>query len=328
MNLTRSPIATVDLNMLRALDALLESASVASAAERLAITPAAASNALRRLREHFGDALLVRSGSRMVRTVLGERLREPAAEGMRAVTKALAIAPSFEPRHATGTVCVATSDHVDAVWLEPLRAQLARDAPQIEIVLLPYARESAARAAEGEVDLVIAPQARFADSLRAVYFVDEPYALVLRKGHPQGRRRLDVDAVAELPHLVVSPVGDASPTAVDRALAEVGRRRRVLRRVTSFSSGLLIVATSDLVGVVPQSFAALHASRLDLRLHELPIVVRPARLSLAWSARLHDDPLHAFVRRRLTALAKSAGQRRQSDRAARSRSSSPSRPRS
>lgn len=299
----RSPIGTADLNMLRALDAHLDSASVAVAARRLGITPAAASNSLRRLREHFRDPLLVRSGSKMVRTSLGERLREPAAEAMRAATAALAVGPAFEPRHAVASFRVATSDHVDAVWLEPLRERLKKEAPSLEVVLLPYSDESGARVAEGDIDLAIAPRTGLPEAARVVRFVEEPFALVVRAGHPHARGRLDVERFTRLAHLVVSPVGDSRPTSVDRALGALGRERRVLRRVTSFSSGLLIVATSDLVGVVPRSFAVVHATRLGLRVRELPIAVPPAKLCLAWSARRHDDPLHAFVRRLLIEIA-------------------------
>lgn len=298
-------MALVDLNLLRALDALVSTESVAVSAGLLRITPAAASNALRRLRDHFGDPLLVRVGSRLSRTTLAEQLREPAAQAMRAATQALSFSPSFEPTKATGAIRVATSDHVDAVWLEALRRRFEKVAPGLEVLLLPYSADASRGALEGEIDLVIAPRTRFGAALRVVHFVNEPYALVLREAHPSARRRIDVDELVALSHLVVSPSGDLYETAVDRVLSTLGRRRRVVRRVTSFSSGLLMVATSDLVAVVPRSFASVHASRLELRLRALPLEVPPGRLDLGWSPQLHDDPVLTFVRRELAALARS-----------------------
>jgi DNA-binding transcriptional LysR family regulator len=221
---------------------------------------------------------------------------------MQAAARALGVVPSFDPAQVTGSFCVATSDHVDAVWLEPLRARLEKKAPGVEVLLAPYSSEVPRRALEGDIDLVIAPRTRFVSALQVVHFVDEPYALVHRADHPRARGRIDLEALADLPHLVVSPTGDSGATSFDRALGTAGKRRRVTRRVTSFASGLLIVATSDLIAILPRSFAALHAERLGLRVRPLPIEVPPARLDLAWSPRLHDDPLHTFVRRELGAL--------------------------
>jgi hypothetical protein len=73
-------VSAFDLNHVRALYFLLEEAHVARAARRLGITPAAASNALRRLRSDFDDELLVRTGRTLVRTPLAEQLRGPARE--------------------------------------------------------------------------------------------------------------------------------------------------------------------------------------------------------------------------------------------------------
>jgi DNA-binding transcriptional LysR family regulator len=303
---SRDALAAIDLNMLRALDALVDASSVAVAAERLGITPAAASNALRRLREHFGDPLLVRQGARMRRTPLGERLREPTSDALRAVERVLAIERTFDVSRAEGALRVATSDHVDAVWLEPVRARLLEEAPRVELLVQPYSSDAPARALEGTVDLVVAPRTRFVEALRSVHLADDPYVLVSSREAPFAIEDVDATQLSILPHLVVSPSGDADATSVDRALARMGLQRRIARRVTSFSAALLIVASSPLVSVVPRSFVTLHASRLGLRFVDLPLEVSPARLYVAWSPRLHTDPLHAHVRRVLVACAREA----------------------
>ena len=55
-------LRNVDLNLLHALYALLEERHVTRAAERCFLSQSAMSRALERLRETFGDVLLVRSG--------------------------------------------------------------------------------------------------------------------------------------------------------------------------------------------------------------------------------------------------------------------------
>ncbi|KIE96080.1 transcriptional regulator [Actinobacillus pleuropneumoniae] len=53
-------IRTVDLNLLKAFDALLQERNVTKAAQRLSVTQPAMSAMLNRLRDSFGDPLFVR----------------------------------------------------------------------------------------------------------------------------------------------------------------------------------------------------------------------------------------------------------------------------
>ena len=65
----RTPATTeLDLNLLVVLDALLAERSVTRAADRVGLSQSAASHALKRLRDHFGDPLLVRSRDGMALT--------------------------------------------------------------------------------------------------------------------------------------------------------------------------------------------------------------------------------------------------------------------
>lgn len=242
----------------------------------------------------------------MRRTPLGERLREPASEALGAVERVLAIERPFDVSRAEGILRVATSDHVDAVWLEPARTRLSEEAPRVEIIVQPYTFDAPARALEGAVELVVTPRSRFVEALRSVHLADDPYVVVTSREAPFVIRALDAAGLALPPHLVVNPSGDADATAVDHALARLGLQRRIARRVTSFSAALLIVASSALVSVVPRSFVALHASRLGLRFVDLSVEVSPVRLYVAWGPRWHADPLHAHVRRMLVAFARQA----------------------
>src|SRR5690348_3066788 len=64
----------LDLNLLLPLRALLEERHITRAAQRSFLSQPAMSRALGRLREMFGDPLLVRSGSTFERTGRGEQL--------------------------------------------------------------------------------------------------------------------------------------------------------------------------------------------------------------------------------------------------------------
>ncbi len=120
--LDRSTIHTMkgssfDLNHARALHHLLDEAHVTRAARKLGITPAAASNALRRLRDDFGDPLLVRSGRSLVRTPRAEQLRVPAKEILLAAERLFEQGRPFDPATASWEVRLTASDRIAELLL-------------------------------------------------------------------------------------------------------------------------------------------------------------------------------------------------------------------
>ena len=78
-------LSSLDLNLLVALDALLREANVSRAAMRIGLSQPATSHALQRLREVFGDPLLVRAGVRMELTPRALALRGPLAQTLEQV---------------------------------------------------------------------------------------------------------------------------------------------------------------------------------------------------------------------------------------------------
>jgi DNA-binding transcriptional LysR family regulator len=67
-------LRNLDLNLIHPLHALLEECHVTRAAKRSFLSQSAMSRALERLRDMFGDPLLVRNGRGYERTVRGERV--------------------------------------------------------------------------------------------------------------------------------------------------------------------------------------------------------------------------------------------------------------
>lgn len=303
----------VDLNLLRSLHAFLDAGSVSGAARSLGITQAAASNALRRLREHFGDEILVRSGAHMRSTPLAERLRPLVREAMGAASRVLGEPAPFVAAETEAELRVATSDHMETVVLEPLIAALTRLAPRVRVGVEPFSPAAVARTHSGEVDLVLAPRTHMGEGLRVTRVLEEPYAVVVRRRHAaldEGATTISLEAFTTLEHVVVAPAGGGSrppDTATDRALHERGRSRRVTRMVTSFSQALLLVSTSDHLAIVPWSFAARFAGRLRLALLRAPLDLAPSRVDAGWSERVHHDPLHVWFRQQVIEVARREG---------------------
>jgi LysR family transcriptional regulator, nod-box dependent transcriptional activator len=86
-----------DLNLLVALDALLHEKSVTRAARKVFISQPALSAALRTLREHFDDPLLVRIGRQLELTPRGRLLIEPVRQARQFAQAAICFNDAFDP---------------------------------------------------------------------------------------------------------------------------------------------------------------------------------------------------------------------------------------
>ncbi len=115
----------LDLNLLVALDALLTERSVSLAADRLCLSQSATSSALGRLREYFGDELLVVKGRHMILTARAEELIEPVRAVLEQIRSTIAIAPEFDPATADRQVRIMASDYTTQVLLAEALARIA-----------------------------------------------------------------------------------------------------------------------------------------------------------------------------------------------------------
>src|SRR5580698_7315484 len=89
-------IGGIDLNLLVTLGALLEERNLTRAGEKISMSQPTMSGALARLRLHFGDELLVRSGRQYVLTPTAERLLPAVQEALRQVERTLDVTPEFD----------------------------------------------------------------------------------------------------------------------------------------------------------------------------------------------------------------------------------------
>ncbi|MCB9553046.1 MAG: LysR family transcriptional regulator [Myxococcales bacterium] len=284
-----------DLNQIRALCALLHEAHVARAAQRLGITAPAASNALRRLREDFGDPLLVRAGRGLVRTPRGEALLGPARAVMEAAERVFAAGEPFDPGRFEGDFRVSTSDYVAHVLLGPLDALVSARAPGARLRLRPYSRPSVEWLREAG-DLALRPALAGEPELCAEPLFDDGFLCVMRRGHPLTKGTLTVDRFAAASHVLVAPIGESDVGVVDTALAGLGRSRRVMRTVSSFFMVPGLVQGSDHIATLPAAYARVVARQWDLAVRPVPVAVPWVTIHMVWHRRYDGDPRHGWLR--------------------------------
>jgi DNA-binding transcriptional LysR family regulator len=289
-------LRALDLNLLVVLDALLSERHVTRAGKRLGLSQPATSNALERLRRMFDDPLLQRTPTGLELTPRARALREPLAGLLRGVSSL--VSPStVELASIEQTVRLSVADYGVSAFVGPLLASIARRAPGIELVCLPWSGADDAHAAieAGSLDLalsVLAPS-----SLRFRPLLHETYVVAMRERHPAGK--LTLARWLAYPHIVVS--GRGSPVGpLDAVLAEHGQRRRVGVVVPNFLAVPSLLAQSDLIALVPERLARLSRG---IVWSKPPLPVPGFDVALVWHPRSDADPALAFVRDELARLA-------------------------
>lgn len=289
-------LSEFDLNHVRSLHALVDEAHVARAAKRLGITPAAASNALRRLRGDFGDPLLVRAGRGLVRTALAEELRQPAREVLAGVERLLAAGARFDPRTFDGDFVLATSDRLAAVLLPAVDALLLKHAPRASLRVRTAPTDVASWVGE-RGRIAIGPFEARAGAIETEHLFDDEYICVLRRRHPLLSGPWSLRRFADAEHLLVTPRGVSDRGSVDDALEARGMSRRIARVVPTFALALPMLVGSTRIATLPASFVRAHADSLGLVLRKPPMRLDPLPVAMAWHPRYHGDPEHVWLRK-------------------------------
>ena len=299
-------LAALDLNLLVALESLLEEASVSHAANRIALSQPAMSHALKRLRRVFGDALLVRVGLRMQLTARGEALREPLKEALSRVRNLLD-SEAFDPARSTRTFRVFVSDYASDLLLPSLRKRLQQEAPSVSVRVQPGSGNKLdafelARA----VDVAIACVPHYFKGFYQQRLFTDRDACAVRRGHSISRRIASVEDFLKAKHVAV--IGrEFAEDPVDTWLREEGCERTVALTVPHYLQALHVVAQSDLIAVVPERLIRAYARVLHLGLLPVPLDVGTFDEYLLHPAPSHGDAGCVWLRRILHDLAKSLG---------------------
>lgn len=293
--------SSLDFNLLAAFEVLLAERNVTRAAARLHLSQPALSARLNRLRELLGDPLLLPARRGMIPTDRALALEQPLREALERLRAVVAERAPFDPARATLTVAIAATDYIQQVLLLPLILALRREAPGLRIAWraldVPRLAEQMER---GEVDLAILIPETAPARLQARKLFDETYVCIARRGHPEFRRKLDLDRFVALDHVMVSPRGGGFAGPTDEALALHGRARRVVLSIPSFLMVPEIVARSDLVALVPERLVRNRTESLILC--EPPLFVPGFAIGMLWHDRNGLPPAQRWLRERLASL--------------------------
>ncbi len=283
-----------DLNLLLALDVLLDEGSVAAAARRLQLSPSAMSRTLARLRDVTGDPLLVRAGRGLVPTPRAIELRAqvgPLVDGAKAILRP---ADELDLRRLQRCFTIRSSEGFVETFGPRLLALMAKQAPHVTLQFFGKPDKNSAPLRDGQVDLETGViDMETAPELRAVALFADHWIGAVSSDHPMPKGAVTPHHYAEQGHVVVLRPGLHSQE-IDDAVRTAGLERRIAIVVNGFSAALALARETRLIATVPDR----HTEGLRRGMHcfALPVEIAPFTISMLWHPRMDGDLAHRWLR--------------------------------
>jgi DNA-binding transcriptional LysR family regulator len=254
------------------------------------------SRALERLRDMFGDPLLVRNGRSYERTVRGERvLRE--LQSLMPRLEDMVRGEKFDPVRSHEVFRVAMSDHAAMVVLPSLLASVRRAATHVKLDVFASRAETYEDVAAGRINTFLCAEEP-PPSLESETLFTLDFVCLVGAALQVRARRLTLKQYLEFEHVLVQ-IREGQQALVDRALSQLGAKRRVALTLPFFVPAIFAIAQTDLILTVPRRLAKITAAIAGVRVMEAPREIKSFPYFMAWHPRLTNEPAHQWFREEL-----------------------------
>jgi DNA-binding transcriptional LysR family regulator len=301
-------LASLNLNLLVAFEALLDERNVTRAARRIGLTQPAMSNALNRLRTAFGDELFRRVPGGVAPTPRALAMSAAVRAGLAQFRAAVAEPKQFDAASATISFRVAMSEYVEWILLGPLMARLGREAPGIQIVARRVERvflppEGALESDDLDAAIGFFPEpSALQPGTQSLELWREDNVCILRRGHPLLAKPFGLRQFAGARH-VANVIRPDTRGFIDDILTGHGLKRKLAVATPHMIVIPSIVAESDLVAVIPRELARRARKTLAIEVRPVPIRMPAFHMRMLWRERNAENPGHVWLRARIAECA-------------------------
>src|SRR3974390_444140 len=288
-----------DLNLLIALDTLLRERNITRAAEKVFVSQPAMSAALHRLRDYFGDPLLVRVGRDMELSPRGQSLVEPVREALLLIQATLGTQPTFTAATTQREFTLIISEEAVPSLLPAILKRASAEAPGIRINFDLVSLASLSLLEYGDADLCLCLDSlrlfelrSYPDTLSKVQLRPVRWICAVDRDHPTVGDSITAEQYFSLPHVFGRPSGHtASAEELVRRILDVDLT--VHYSVPSLLHLPLVLPGTRLVATLPERIVQMFQPPLQIKTFQLPFATPPWHERLLWHKRHDSDPGNA-----------------------------------
>lgn len=287
----------LDLNLLTALDVLLEEGSVTGAAERLYLSEPAMSRTLGRIRRATGDQIMVRTGRTMTLTPRAIAMRSEVHNLVQQANAILSPDQALDLKALERTFTLRCHDALTMTLGPVLFDVIQKYAPNVTLRFLPEAATDTNDLRYGQIDLEVGSAEPILPEIHFENIGNVVFVVAFRPDHPLLKGEFTLERYAQAGHIIVSRRGRLTDS-IDTALSARGLHRRVVAAVPTSAIALYFVRQSDLVVAVPAHLCGPNTNAPDLVTLPLPdgLAVQTVAINQLWHQRYNNDKAHAWLR--------------------------------
>lgn len=297
----------INLNLLIALDVLLEEPNVTLAAKKIHITQAAMSNNLNRCRKIFQDKLLIREKNQMNLTSFARELQPKLRRVLHELGGIVTSAQQFNPATSNRVFKIGMSDYMSALILPKLTKILEKNAPDIKISVVSTSHLNSITSFErGEYDLAIGKVANLKNPVKKQLLYSDCAVCIMNPKHVFARKnKITLKEYLSKKHVAVRAIHQTLSPVIDQTLSKMGYQRDTEMSLPYMLPVFNVIENSEhLIATVLKSVATLHQKNYRYVIKPLPFKIPAIEYYLAWHQQFDDDAGHAWLRQQLMQIAK------------------------
>jgi DNA-binding transcriptional LysR family regulator len=289
----------LDLNLLAALDVLLEECNITRAASRLNITQSAMSGILKRLRTYFDDELLVQVGRTMQPTPYALELQEPVREVIHKIRTTITTQRVFDPATSKRHFRITSADFAITVLLRDVLRSLQHEAPHLTFEFFnPYDLPDQLLG-QGEAGFLIIPERYTVAEHPSELLFEEEYVCVVCQDNRLIDDKITLEQYKEMGHVTVGLGKNRSLSIEDWFLKKHNIERRVEVVSNSFNALPPLIVGTDRIATMHKRLAQYFEQYLPIKILATPIELPKMREHLQWHQTVDNDPVHRWVRKKI-----------------------------
>lgn len=288
-------MSDLDLRHLRIFLALHAAKNVTRAADAVGLSQSSVSVVLGQLRDHYDDPLFVRTSGGMQATPRAEALVPVVRQAMQLLDQSLERPAEFKPAEITRRFRICMTDVGQMTLLPRLLPRIQQAAPKVSIEVGNLTHDTARQLEAGEADLAMGFTADIGAGHYQQKLFDEGFACIVSRDHPRVGDRMTLAQFQRERHIRVM-LSATAHSIVDRLLERKGLRRNFGVNVPSFLGLSQVVASSDLVAIVPLRLGEIFAAQGRIKIVSLPFRFPSYQVNQYWHDRYHRDPGNVWLR--------------------------------
>ena len=301
----------IDLNLLVALQILMEERNVTRAAERLSVSQPALSKTLQKLRDTFEDELFTRTAHGLIPTPRAEELGAGLPEAMGLLDDLLKPA-DFDPSTYEGVFRLALPPLFAEVLLPGLIETLMREAPGMHVLSGDVSADFQDRLKLAEIDFAISVVAETDRDVHAEPLRTISPRCYMRHDHPLVDKRMTLKDFLAYPHvrLYLPGLSRENVGLVDEVLGERELYREIVLETTQFAPAIGVLARTDCLLIANVGLANNPSLEEQIAVQPIPDElerlfaghsgVNRSRLALLRHTRTSNSEPHQWLRAQIT----------------------------